>query len=199
MHGPQAQRFTFTPETMTNFRGILAGFGVALALAAVAAPAQAQFSIGLAGGVTTPSGSINDREDMGYNGLIAVQAGIPLFPFKLRADLHYNSFGGSGFTNTFNRAVDGTDSRVISGSINAVTNLLPGPVKPYLIAGVGYYDTQFGGSSGSRKMGYNYGAGVKFTKLFVEARIHSVQNTTFDVANGRRTSKFIPVSAGFMF
>jgi hypothetical protein len=64
---------------------------------------------------------------------------------------------------------------------------------------VGYYDTQFGGSSGSRKMGYNYGAGVKFTKLFVEARIHSVQNTTFDVANGRRTSKFIPVSAGFMF
>lgn len=184
---------------MTNFRGILTGFGVALTLASVAAPAQAQFSVGLAGGGTTASGSINNRQDMGYNGLIAVQAGIPLFPFKIRADLHYNSFGGSSFTNAFSQARSGSDSRVISGSINAVMNLLPGPVKPYLIGGVGYYDTQFSGNSGSRKMGYNYGAGVKVTKLFVEARMHSVQNTTFDVANGRTTSKFIPVSVGFMF
>jgi hypothetical protein len=184
---------------MTNFRGILAGFGVALTLAAVAAPAQAQFSIGLAGGGTTASGSINNRQDMGYNGLVAVQAGIPLFPFKIRADLHYNSFGGSSFTNAFSQATTGSDSRVISGSINAVMNLLPGPVKPYLIGGVGYYDTEFSINSDNRRMGYNYGAGVKVTKLFIEARVHSVRNTTFDVANGRNTSKFVPISVGFMF
>ena len=184
---------------MTNVRAMFTGLGVALTLAATAMPTQAQFSFGLAGGATTASGSINNRQDMGYNGLIAVQAGLPLIPFKIRADVQYNSFGGSSFTNAFGQAASGTDARVISGSINAVFSLLPGPVKPYLIGGVGYYDTKLVGSSNTRKMGYNYGVGVKVTKLFVEARMHSVQNRSFDVANGRTTAKFIPISVGFMF
>jgi len=190
---------TSTPDTMTTFRGLLASFGVAAALTAAVTPAQAQFSIGLAGGGTTASGSINNRQDMGYNGLVAVQAGLPLFPFKIRADLQYNSFGGSSFTNAFSQATAGTDARVISGSINAVIGLLPGPLKPYLIGGVGYYDTQFSGSGSTRKVGYNVGAGLKVTKLFVEARMHSVQNSAFNVANGRTTSRFVPISVGFMF
>lgn len=182
---------------MTHFRG-LAGLA-AVALCMTAAPAQAQFSIGLAGGGTTASGSINNRQDMGYNGLVAVQAGLPLLPFKIRADLQYNGFGGTSVTNAFSQATAGTDARVISGTLNAVIGLLPGPIKPYLIGGVGYYDTQFASSGNSRRVGYNYGAGVKVTKLFVEARVHSVRNSTFDVANGRTTSKFIPISLGLMF
>ncbi|MCC7052574.1 MAG: outer membrane beta-barrel protein [Gemmatimonadaceae bacterium] len=184
---------------MTSLRKTLAAAGLGLAVAVLATPAQAQFSIGLAGGGTTASGSINNRQDMGYNGLIALQAGLPLIPFRIRADLQYNSFGGSSFSNAFSQATAGTDARVISGSINAVIGLLPGPVKPYLIGGVGYYDTKFDGTSSSRKFGYNYGAGVRVTKLFIEARMHTVQNTSFDVANGRSTAKFIPVSVGFMF
>ena len=184
---------------MTSIRKTLTALGLGLAVAAVVTPAHAQFSIGLAGGGTTPSGSISDRDDMGYNGMLAIQAGLPLLPFKVRADLHYNSFGGSSIGNAFTQAKAGTDSRVISGSLNAVLNLLPGPVKPYLIGGVGYYSTEFSGSGSSRKVGYNYGAGVKVTKLFIEARLHTVQNTSFDVANGRTTGKFIPISVGFMF
>jgi len=184
---------------MTHFRRFFASVGAAAALMLVAVPLQAQFSIGLAGGATTASGSINNRQDMGYNGLLAVQAGLPLIPFKIRADVQYNSFGGSSFTNAFSRATAGTDARVISGSINAVIGLLPGPLKPYLIGGVGYYDTQFTGSGSTRKVGYNYGVGVKVTKLFVEARMHTVQNSAFDVANGRTTARFIPINVGFMF
>lgn len=185
---------------MTSIRQTLAAVGFGLALAIVATPAQAQFSIGLAGGGTAPSASLSDRTDMGYNGLVALQASVPLIPFKIRADVHYNSFGGSSVTNAFNQAAAGTDSRVISGSINAVMTLLPGPVKPYVIAGYGYYDTKFSGNStATRKAGYNYGAGVKVTKLFIEARVHNVPNSSFNVANGRTTSKFIPVSIGFMF
>jgi hypothetical protein len=184
---------------MTHFRGFLASFGAAAALTLLAVPLQAQFSIGLAGGATTASGSINNRQDMGYNGLLAVQAGLPLIPFKIRADVQYNSFGGSSLTNAFSRATAGTDARVISGTVNAVIGLLPGPIKPYLIGGVGYYDTQFTGSGTTRKVGYNYGVGVKVTKLFVEARMHTVRNSAFDVANGRTTAKFIPINVGFMF
>jgi opacity protein-like surface antigen len=186
---------------MSNIRSMLAGAGVALALAA--APAQAQVSFGLAGGATIPSGDLNDRQNLGYNGLATLQLGVPTFPLQFRADLQYNGFGGKDFRNALNQAVDGTDTRVISGSANAVLALLPGPIKPYLIGGIGYYDTQLKGTEATRKVGYNYGAGVKFgltgASLFVEARLHQINDATFDVGGNRTSAKFIPVTVGIMF
>jgi len=188
---------------MLTFRGIFAGLGLGLCIVGAAAPAQAQFSVGLAGGGTTPSGSLSDRQDIGYNGLVTLQASVPLIPFRLRADLQYNSFGGSSFSNAFSQAVAGSDARVISGSINGVFTVLPGPVQPYLIGGVGYYDTRIGGSSSTRRAGFNYGGGVKVgllgTSLFVEGRVHQVRNGAFDVAHSRTTGRFIPVNIGIMF
>ena len=81
--------------------------------------------------------------------------------------------------------------------------LLPGPVKPYLICGVGYYDTKFNGSASTRKVGYNYGAGVKFgltgASIFVEGRLHQVNDAAFNVGGGRTSAKFIPITIGVMF
>jgi len=186
---------------MSALRSAVAGLG--LVFVAVAAPAQAQFAIGLAGGATIPSGSLTDRQNLGYNGLATLQLGVPAFPLQFRADLQYNSFGGKSFTNALNQAVEGSDTRVISGSINGVFALLPGPVKPYLIGGVGYYDTQLKGTDATRKVGYNYGAGVKFgltgASLFVEARVHEIKDATFDVGGNRSSAKFIPVTVGIMF
>jgi opacity protein-like surface antigen len=186
---------------MSTLRSTLAGIGVALAVAA--APAHAQLAFGIAGGASLPSGSLNDRQDLGYNGLATVQLGVPTFPLQLRADLQYNSFGGKNFTDSFNRAQNGTDTRVISGSVNAVFALLPGPIKPYVIGGVGYYDTQLKGTESTRKVGYNYGAGVKFgltgASIFVEARMHQINDATFDVGNNRTSAKFIPITIGIMF
>ena len=62
---------------MSNIRSLLAGVGVALALAAAPAQAQAQVSFGLAGGATIPSGDLNDRQNLGYNGLATLQLGVP--------------------------------------------------------------------------------------------------------------------------
>lgn len=172
-------------------------------MAAVAAPAQGQVAFGLAAGATLPSGSLNDRSDLGYNGLATLQLGVPMFPLQFRADLQYNSFGGKDFGSSFTNAVNGADTRIINGSINGVLHLLPGPVKPYVIGGVGYYDTKLQGTESTRKVGYNYGAGVKFgltgASLFVEARMHNIKDATFDVAGGRRTAKFIPITVGIMF
>jgi opacity protein-like surface antigen len=186
---------------MSNIRGVLAGVGVALALAAN--PAHGQLAFGLAGGATTPSGSLNDRSNLGYNGLATLQLGVPLLPFQLRADLQYNGFGGKNFGGAVNNAFNQADTRVISGSINGVLNLLPGPIKPYLIGGVGYYDTQLQGTESTRKVGYNYGGGVKFgltgASIFVEARMHQINDATFSVGGGRTTAKFIPVTIGVMF
>jgi opacity protein-like surface antigen len=182
----------------------LSTFGpIGLVLALASAPAHAQLAFGLAAGATTPSGSLNDRQNLGYNGLATVQLGVPVLPFQVRADLQYNSFGGRNFRNAFNQAVDGADTRVISGSINGVFSLLPGPIKPYVIGGVGYYDTKLSGTESTRKVGYNYGGGVKFglvgASIFVEARMHSIRNATVDVGNARSTAKFIPVTVGVIF
>lgn len=186
---------------MTTFRGVLAGVGFALAIAA--APASGQVSFGLAGGATLPSGSLNDRSNLGYNGLATLQLGVPMFPLQLRADLQYNGFGGKDFGNAVTNAFNQADTRVISGSINGVFNILPGPIKPYLIGGVGYYDTQLKGTDATRKVGYNYGAGVKFgltgASIFVEARMHQINDATFDVSGGRTSAKFIPITVGIMF
>ncbi len=186
---------------MPNLRTALAGVSLALGVAAM--PAHAQIAFGLAGGATTPSGSLNDRQNLGYNGLATLQLGLPLLPIQVRADLQYNGFGGKNFGGAVNNAFNNADTRVISGSINGVLNLLPGPIKPYVIGGIGYYDTQLQGTSSTRKVGYNYGGGVKFgltgASLFVEARMHQINDATFSVGGGRATAKFIPVTVGIMF
>lgn len=186
---------------MSTIRTVLAGAGIALVL--TASVAEAQVSFGLAGGATTPSGSLNDRQNLGYNGLVTLQLGLPVMPIQLRADLQYNGFGGKDFGNAVQNAANQKDTRVISGSINGVFNILPGPIKPYLIGGVGYYDTQLTGTEATRKVGYNYGAGVKFgltgASIFVEARMHQVNDATFAVGGGRTSAKFIPITVGIMF
>jgi opacity protein-like surface antigen len=188
---------------MMSFRRV--GSGVALLVAVAAAqPAQAQLAFGLAAGATTPSGSLQDRTNLGYNGLVTVQLGLPALPVQFRADLQYNSFGGKDFRDAFNQAQEGVDTRVIAGSVNAVFSPLPGPIKPYAIGGVGYYDTRLKGSSdASRKVGYNYGAGLKFgltgASIFVEARMHQINDAAVAVGGGRTSARFIPITVGVMF
>ena len=186
---------------MSKLRGTVAG--LSLAFAAAAAPAQGQVAFGLAAGATVPSASLNDRSNLGYNGLATLQLGVPLFPLQFRADLQYNSFGGKNFGSAITNAFNQADTRVISGTANAVFNLTPGPIKVYAIGGVGYYDTKLTGTESTRKVGYNYGGGVKFgltgASLFVEARMHQIKDATFDVSGGRTTAKFIPVTVGIMF
>lgn len=190
-----------THQRMKGFRVLVAGLGVALAVAS--APVRAQVAFGVAGGVTVPSGDLNDRQNLGYNGLATVQLALPMFPLQFRADLQYNSFGGRNWVNALNQAIDKTDTRVLSGTINGVFNLLPGPIKPYLIGGVGYYDTKMTGDENTRKLGYNYGAGVKFgltrTSIFIEGRMHQIKDAVVDVGGGRRSAKFIPITIGIMF
>jgi opacity protein-like surface antigen len=169
-----------------------------------ATPAAAQLSFGLGGGATIPSGSVSDRQNTGYNGLATLQIGMPLMPVVFRIDAGYNGFGGKNFRDALGQAQEGTDARIISGTANLIWNLLPAsPIKPYAIGGVGYYDTKFDGTESSREFGWNAGGGLKVSltgaALFVEARVHNVNNAAFSVGGGRTTSRFIPVTVGIQF
>jgi opacity protein-like surface antigen len=88
-----------------------------------------------------------------------------------------------------------------------------GVVRPYVIAGIGMYKSEFevsfegvSGSFDDTRVGFNGGAGVRFglggLAAFVEARYHT---TTIEVdlddfgTSGSQRISFIPVSFGIQF
>jgi len=172
-----------------------------IALAALtfgAMPVQAQFPhMGITAGVSFPKGEYGNVSDMGYNGGLLLGFSAPMIPVGLRVDASIHHFPGKDYTvggSTINQSTN-----IWMTTANATFDLpLPSPVKPYAIAGLGYYGaitTVNGvpGSTSQTKLGYNAGIGVSlFSRLFAEVRYHHM-NT-----EGEATT-FIPLSFGIMF
>lgn len=171
----------------------------AIALAALtfgAMPAHAQFPhLSVMGGVSFPKGDASQAEDMGYNGGLGLGFSAPMIPIGLRieADLHHfpgkADNVGSGLTASTN---------VYSGTVNATYSLpLPMPVKPYAIAGLGYYGAivtvdNVPGSTSQSKLGYNAGVGVSFSRFFAEMRYHHMNTSGSAIT-------FMPLTFGITF
>ena len=153
----------------------------AIALAALtfgAVPAMAQFPhLSVMGGVSFPKGDASQADNMGYNGGLGLGFSAPMIPIGIRIDAALHHFpgkdgnAGTGLTASTN---------VWSGTVNATYSLpLPSPVKPYAIAGLGYYGAietidNVPGSVSQKKLGYNAGVGVSFSRFFAEMRYHHV-------------------------
>jgi hypothetical protein len=181
---------------MTRRVGIL---GVlTLALMAVAGDLHAQdrsFAFGLGGGATFPLGEIGDEFEAGLhiNGLVQSGA-LGALPFGLRGEVGYQTFSH-----------DDDTLRHIVGRVNAVIPFAGrSDAQPYLIAGVGLYnskeETDHGdhthGGEAENFLGLNAGVGIRWSlgglNTFVEARFHNV----FDDHHAQR---FIPFSLGILF
>jgi opacity protein-like surface antigen len=170
-----------------------------IALAALtfgAMPAKAQFPhLSVMGGVNFPKGDASQAENMGYNGGVGLGFSAPMIPIGIRIDAALNHFPGkdnnvgAGFT---------ASSNIWSGTVNATYGLpLPLPVKPYAIAGLGYYGDivtvdNVPGSASEKKLGYNAGVGVSFSRLFAEVRYHHM-----NTPNSATT--FMPLTFGITF
>ena len=169
---------------------------------AVAVPslteAQASASpvtVTLMGGAAMPMGDLDDVGNIGFNLGGGVEFGTSMFPFGLRAELGYTRFGevdgsfpdGEGGTVTLkvrpsNLAV--TLNAILAPKVSVAS---PAAVRPYAIAGVGFYNAKmdasvegsgfdFAGSDSKGGFGLNGGAGVRFQFVgfssFIEARYH---------------------------
>lgn len=171
-----------------------------VALAALtfgALPAHAQFPVhmGVTAGVSFPNGDYGNAANMGYNGGALLSFSAPMIPIGLRIDAAVNHFpgkdgnAGAGFTASTN---------VWSGTVNATYSLpLPLPVKPYAIAGLGYYGavvtvSGIPGSASDKKLGYNAGVGVGFSRFFAEARYHHMNTDGSAIT-------FMPLTFGITF
>ncbi|HEU4630257.1 MAG TPA: outer membrane beta-barrel protein [Gemmatimonadaceae bacterium] len=168
------------------------------ALALAAAPAAAQRpQISLGGGATFPLDDLGDVQDAGWHGLVAMGYRPPLFPLGFRIDGMYHQLGGQGVG-----GVAAGDFRTIAVTGNVVLEAPALAVRPYVIGGVGLYNTKFEGAEGRSNVGFNAGVGLRFHLLdfdsFVEARYHTALDALGSTEDGR-AARYVPVTFGISF
>ena len=181
---------------------------VALALAATALPLSAQgkmVSIGFGGGMSVPTSNAKQAFENGVHGRGFMLVNLPGVP-TLRFDL-------SGTKFDWKEAVVGGptaegQSQVFAGLANISVNLLKGPIRPYVMAGVGAFNIQnqleSGGtteSSSEMKFGIDGGVGlaIKIMRLemFVEGRVQNVYTEAGMIDT--KSIQTIPVTFGIIF
>jgi opacity protein-like surface antigen len=168
------------------------------------ATARSQVYLGLGGGASFPISDLSNSFNTGYNILADLGAHIPLTPLGVRIDGMFNQLPGKP-------DLDGGGSfnaQIWTANANLTASLIPGsPITPYLIAGMGYYNTSYhisasgttviaSGSTHDNDFGLNGGAGIKAglggIGLFAEARYHNIFTSGTHI-------QMIPISAGVRF
>jgi opacity protein-like surface antigen len=189
-------------------------FGVLCAISAIAAPAAAQgvplVHFGIMGGYSLPYSTLKDYASSGWGGGVTLRIGAPLVPVAFRVDATYNVMNGKTLTLPGPTTVD-NDFTVWNATANVEFVLIGKalPTKLYLIGGLGYYNIQqkvnvtspvpLSTPLNSSKFGYNAGLGVRFTKLFVEARWNTVSDGLTTSTGSKTTLEYIPITVGLMF
>jgi hypothetical protein len=146
--------------------------------------APAQVTLGVGGGATFPVSDLNNFDKTGFNVLATLGFRIPSFPLGLRVDGMFNQLPS--------RMSGSSNSQIWTVNANLVANLVNVPhavAVPYLIAGVGYYNTRYRvttsggtiettGNIHNNDVGINGGVGLRIglgsASLFAEGRYHYI-------------------------
>lgn len=181
--------------------------------------------VGIGGGVAVPVGNFKDgyqsgslRRDLqnGVTGQGFVEVRPAGLPVGLRASVTYSRFGIDkvrvGSTGAEVTGADGT-SEILGGLGNVTLQFPGGPIRPYVLAGVGAFNVKnrFTGLTGAAAQsadvsetdfGINGGAGVALRlvglEAFVEARVANVYTKRERFGN-LKTVQYVPVTFGVLF
>ena len=204
-------------------RPIITAALVAASLAAAAPSAHAQFGsmggsgstrpirIAFGGGVSVPTGDYKKAFDNGINGQGSIIFNLGGLPLNLRADLSYNRFTTETTFATPGGAGELDITHQMLGALGNVTLPLgTGPVRPYIMAGLGAFNIREtadpeGSSEGdtdtSTKFAINGGAGIALRFLgldaFIEAKLQNVY--TDEGAIDVKSIRIVPVTFGIVF
>jgi Outer membrane protein beta-barrel domain len=152
--------------------------------------ASAQIALSVAGGLSAPVSDLGDVADLGYNIGVGIDFGGTRRPVGARIEGGLNGFGLEGVDESF---------RIVSGTANAIVNFSQRTDSPYLIGGLGIYNSKLGDFDSDNATGINIGGGLRFPLgqlgTFVEARYHT---TLSDDQRGGRL-QFIPITFGIVF
>jgi opacity protein-like surface antigen len=153
----------------------------------------AEFSLG--GGLGVPLGTFDDLVKIGWHGTAGVSFVPQNAPIGVQVDGNFSQFSDETPFDIKNQLIYGTANAVYKFESSEDTKL-----RPYLIGGVGVYNSKATGSDAlegsSTKFGINAGAGFDFKAggagLFVEGRFHDV------FVEGDNVT-FIPITLGVRF
>lgn len=151
-----------------------------------AADAQPRFL--LSGGFTGPSGDLSDVADAGYHGQVGLSVTIPTLPVAIRGDGVFHRLGSANATLA--------DTQILGGSLSLVYNMPGIGLVPYLLAGIGSYETESGLVDATEKVtntGFHAGFGVNLGSggLGAFAEIRLVQ-----INGDPGSSRLIPLTFG---
>lgn len=174
----------------TTMRSALFAALVAGVLTLSPNPVTAQARFGVSGGLAAPMSDLGDVADLGYNVTAGLFFGGTRAPIGARID---GSLNGLSLKNT------NEDVRILDATANAVVNIGQLPTSPYLIGGVGLYNSKFGSADSENAIGVNLGGGLRFPvgdfSTFFEARYHRMLGDRGSGAN----LQFIPITFGIVF
>ena len=200
-------------------RRIYLGFaGLALCMTA-ALPLSAQIpgvglitgrklvQFGFGGGMSVPTSNAKEAFENGVHGRGFMLVNLPGLP-SLRFDLSATKFDWKEAVVGGGATAEG-QSQVLGGLANMSINLLKGPIRPYVMAGVGAFhirnELQTSGepdeTSSQTRFGIDGGAGlaIKIMRLemFVEGRIQNVYTERGMIDT--KSIQTIPVTFGIIF
>ena len=185
---------------------------IAVLVVLVSSPMAASAQVGLAhhfvtlgvgGGMSVPVSDAGDAFKNGFNVQGFARLNVPKLPLMPRLDLDFSRFD----LDDAQLGVPGT-SQILAGLANLQVNVLPlGPVRPYLIAGLGAYNlkTQTEGTSPTSvtdtRFGINGGAGVALhlgmINGYLEGRIDNVFTEKGMIDS--KQIQVVPVTFGLTF
>lgn len=172
---------------------------------------QHMVRVGFGGGVTVPVSDARDAFKDGVNGtgfvLVHLTQGLPALRFAFTYDRFNLKSGATSIAGASQS--DAGHSQILGGTAGLKLHLIPGPVRPFIMAGVGAFNVQqlVNAASGSQttsdtNFGVDGGAGleIKLGRLsaFAEGRIQNVYTKNSGLIN-KNSIQSIPVSFGVMF
>ena len=159
-----------------------------LALSPQVSSGQARF--GLSGGLAVPVSDLGEVAEPGYTIAVALHFGGTHVPFGARLEGSLNGF-------SLDDADD--DAKILNATLNGVANFGQRPTSPFLIGGVGLYNSKVASLDSKNALGINFGGGLRFPigelSTFLEARYHLMFGDRTDFAN----FQFIPITFGVVY
>lgn len=178
---------------MTRKIFAVAGAALALSLTASSAEAQRASTFGVSAGASLPTGDFKNQAQTGFN--LGANLGFvsPMFPVGFRVDGTWHQFELEPHGTPVH---EGENLRVLSLTGNALLSIPITGLSPYLIGGLGVFNTNHPDFETENDFGYNIGAGLRFAltgfNTYAEARW-----TRINTDNGNRT--VVPIVFGIMF
>lgn len=184
---------------------VLAAAPVAGAAQASGPPQEHRLRIGFGGGMEVPTSRAGDVFKTGVTGQGFLLINLGVLP-AIRVNLGYSKFD---YQDLVSGGAQGGNTQVLSAVAGMRVNLMRGPVRPYLLAGLGAFNVRSsavdieGGSVSqtATKFGIDGGAGVAFSlgrlDAFVEGRVQNVYTDQGFIDT--KSIRTIPVTVGIIF